>query len=177
MENDLQKLREDLRAMETRVREALPDIAIIITLSAKAISERHIKDQGFGVMYSTSKVPAWFLKGKERNAVGEKFIESKIKAGEETNWQELRAAQGLQTGFVDLSYENEMWRNMQPAPPEVNGDVVTAPLAATNREAQNKMNWNRDRYGDFIGKSLTQEDYKNLGDIVITELLNVMKNE
>ena len=175
MAKDLQALRQDLKKVEAMVRDALPTIAILLTLSAKAISERNIKEQGFGYAYSENTVPAFFLKGKELNSVGERFIEDKIENDEETNWKELRAAQGLQNKYVDLTFSGTMWSNMAPGEVEFNGEIVTAPLVATNREVQNKMNWNRDRYGDFIGKSLTPENYDQLYRIVIEEVLKIIR--
>lgn len=171
---DIIQLREDLKKIQEKVREKLPEIAILLTISVKAIAERNIKEKGFGVMYSEKKVPAWFLSGKERNATGEAFIKDKEKKKEKTNWKELRQAQGMQTSFVDLSYENQMWANMQPGPVENDGDIVRAPLAATNKEVQNKMNWNRDRYGDFIGRAITPENYATLVEIPIVEIGNIL---
>lgn len=173
---NLNTLRDELRLIENKVREILPDVAILLTLSAKAIAERNIKEKGFGFAYSTNTVPAWFLEGKEWNGAGEAFIKKKIDADEETNWQELRAAQGMQTAFVDLTFSGTMWANMAPAPVENNGNIYSAPLAATNVEVQNKMNWNRDRYGDFIGKALTEENYKLLFQIVISEILKAVQD-
>ena len=172
----MQTFRDEMRLIESKVREVLPDIAILLTISAKAIAERTIKDKGFGYSYSTNTVPAWFLQGKEWNGIGEKFIEKKIKDGEESNWKELRSAQGMQTAYVDLSYSNEMWNNMAPAPVTENNGVFSAPLAATNTAVQNKMNFNRDRYGDFIGNALTPEDYKILMQIVISEVLKAINS-
>lgn len=195
---DIEALKKRLDEIRQAVRKSLPDIATQVTLSAKAIAERRIKDDGFGAMYSQNKIPAWFLYGKELNQSGTKFLENhgvnvqgkqgdpkkkrRKKKGDPdpgkfdklTNWGEFRAAQGLQNSHVDVSYSNKMWANMQPKTPEEDGDIVRAPLAATNTEAQNKMNWNRDRYGDFIGKALKPEDFNLLGEVVTTEILAIL---
>lgn len=186
-----------------RIREAveakLPDIAETMAITAKALAERRMKSEGFGVLYSSKKVPAWFLHGKELNQRGTKFLQDRgvhaitgdqgapkkkrrKKKGDPdpgnfdpfTNWGEFRQAQGLQAAFVDLSYSNKMWANMGPVRVET-GEIVRALLGATNREAQNKMNWNFARYGDFIRKSLTAEDGKLLGEVAINELTVVIQ--
>lgn len=188
-----------MEQMKSELTKRLPDIAIILTLSAKALSERNIKDKGFGAMYSQNKYPAFFLHGKELNGKGLKFLQDRgvdatgkqgkgkkkrRKRGETgdpgvydtlTNWGEFRAAQGLQVAHVDVSYSNKMWANMAPLEPVVTGNKVIAPLGATNREAQDKMNYNRDRYGDFIGKSLSKNDMLILRETVNREILNVLQ--
>lgn len=196
---DLQEFHKRMEEIRQAIRNSLPAIATTVSLSAKAIAERRIKDQGFGAMYSTNKIPAWFLHGKHLNQSGVTFLKKhgvRPDTGEQgeglkkrrkkkgdpdpgsfdklTNWGEFRQAQGLQAAHVDVSYSNKMWANMQPKEPEENGDIVRAPLAATNTEAQNKMNWNRDRYGDFVGKSLKPEDFNLLGEVVINEIITIL---
>lgn len=183
-------LKERLKQLSEAVRAKLPDIAVTLTLSAKALAERKIKDRGFGRTYSQVKVPAWFLDGKELNGTGAAWLQTKKKKDQKethvqdgvtyrpadwgTNWGEFRAAQGLQVGHVDLTYTGMMWSNMQPIKIEERGDIVVAVLGATNDETRDKMNWNRDRYGDFIGKALDEADRKILTDVVIGEVVNIL---
>jgi hypothetical protein len=196
---DINALKEKLKQIEEAVLQKAPEIAITLTLSAKALAERNIKDKGFGYKYSQNKIPAWFLHGKELNQKGTKFLQDRgVDAGtgaqgepkkkrrkkgetaepgqfdKTTNWAEFRSAQGLQNAFVDLSYSNKMFANMQPVRVEQKGDLFLAPLGATNIEAQDKMNWNRDRYGDFIGKALTEEDRNTLTDVVVGEVVAII---
>lgn len=196
---DLKDLKADLIKIREAVILALPEIALKLTLSAKALAERKIKDVGFGRTYSGVKYPAWFLHGKELNLKGTKFLEDRgvhpstgtqgeakkkrKKKGEEqesfdtlTNWKEFRDAQGLQTEHVDLSYSNKMFAAMGPVNPEQRGDIFLAPLGGTNKEAQDKMNWNFERYGDFIGKSLDENDIKILEEVVAEEVVQIMNN-
>jgi hypothetical protein len=196
---DISELKQKLKQIREAVENKLPEIAIKLTLGAKALAERNIKEKGFGAKYSENKIPAWFLHGKELNQKGTKFLQDhgvnpqtgtqgegkkkRRKKGEtadpghfdkETNWKEFRAAQGLQTAFVDASYSNKMWANMQPVRTEQKGDLYLAPLGATNTEAQNKMNWNRDRYGDFIGKAITDTDRETLANVVMDEVVKII---
>lgn len=194
----IQDFKERLQQIREAVQAKLPDIAVVLTLSAKALAERNIKDKGFSRVYSVNKIPAWFLHGKELNASGVTFLKNhgvnekgeqgaakkkrRKKKGDPdpghfdtmTNWKEFRQAQGLQTDHVDLSYSNKMFANMQPVKLEQRGDQYFALLGATNKEAQDKMNWNRDRYGDFIGQALTEEDRKTLQNVVVDEVVTIL---
>jgi hypothetical protein len=194
------ELKQRLNDIREAIEAKLPDIAATLTLSAKALAERRIKEQGFGFEYSNVLVPAWFLFGKELNGAGTTFLENhgvntstgaqgegkkkrRKKKGDPdpgkfnkfTNWGEFREAQGLQDEYVDLSYSNKMWANMQVVKIEQSNGIVRALLGATNTESQNKMNWNRERYGDFIDKGLTDEDLdKTLPQVVLDELNNIL---
>ena len=64
-ENNLKELIEKFKAIRDALPEVLPDVATSMSLTAKAIAERTIKDKGFGELYSDTEVPAWFFKGKE----------------------------------------------------------------------------------------------------------------
>jgi hypothetical protein len=169
----LEELRAKLHTIRDQIPSILLEVATSVALTGKALSERTIKDKGFGEMYSSNKVPAWFMTGKELNATGAAFIDKKLKGKTKeeqlTNWKEFRAAQGLQTGYVDLSYDNEMWSGMFPRDAYQKGTEYLAPLAHNNTEGQNKMNWNRDRYGDFIGKVLSGENFDIMGNVAIEE--------
>ena len=125
---DISEFSKRLKEIEAAVLQKMPEIAITLTLSAKALAERNIKEKGFGFKYSQNQIPAWFLHGKELNQKGTKFLEDRgvnpqtgaqgeakkkrRKKGETadpghfdktTNWGEFRSAQGLQNAFVDLS--------------------------------------------------------------------------
>lgn len=172
---DIKDLRERLENMRRDLPVILSETAEIIATTAKAVAERTIKDKGFNEVYSSVKVPAWFLSGKELNAGGKQFIEHKMQMKEDTNWKELRDAQGLQTGHVDLSYSNEMWSGMFPQEASQHGDKYIARLGHTNDAGQKKMNWNRDRYGDFIGKTLTGDNFKLMADVAVEEITKRLK--
>jgi hypothetical protein len=196
---DISDFKKRLKEIEEAILQKLPEIAISMTLSAKALAERQIKDAGFGAKYSQNKIPAWFLHGKELNQKGTKFLEDhgvdagtgkqgeakkkrRKKKGDPdpgkfdtlTNWSEFRAAQGLQVAHVDGSYSNKMWANMQPLKPYQSLYIIYSPLGATNTEAQAKMNYMRDRYGDFIGKAITEENRQILTDLVADEVVKVI---
>lgn len=186
-------LKLKFQQLKAAVVSKLPEVATTLAISAKALAERHIKDHGFGRLYSENRIPAWYLDGKELNAAGLVYLKAKKKKDEQNthvqdgvkffpadygvNWKEFRNAQGLQTSFVDLTYTGFMFSNMQPVKLQANSDgtVVQALLGATNVEDQKKMDYNRDRYGDFIRQAITTEDDKNLQTVVGEEIRKIIE--
>ena len=64
------------KAVRDALPEVLPQAATSVSMAGKALAERTVNDKGFGEEYSTSQVPAWFLKGKELNKRGAAFVAS-----------------------------------------------------------------------------------------------------
>lgn len=197
----LEDLKQRLQAIRAEFQRQLPEIATTVALAGKAVAERNIKEKGFGATYSANKYPAFFLYGKELNGSGTTFLKNhgvdtatgkqgegktkRRKKGEAgpkekfdtlTNWSEFRQAQGLQNAHVDLSYTNKMFANMQVVKVDEEGTIARAWLGATNTEAQNKMNWNFERYGDFIGKAIDPEARKAINEFVINKLKQIVKS-
>jgi hypothetical protein len=193
---DIKEFKQRLQALAEIARAKLPDIATTLTITAKALAERRIKEQGFNAQYSDTQIPAWFFDGKELNGQGTKFLEQhgvfakgkgpgkkgkkKDKAPltkEErlANWKEFRQAQGLPIGFVDLTYSGKMFAAMGPLTVQINNNIYSAPLGAGNKQAQSEMNYNFIRYGDFIGIALQPEDFNLLGEFVQSELYNILQ--
>lgn len=155
---------------------ALLDTATSVSLAGKQYSERIISDEGFGAFYSDTKYPAFLMYGEELTLGGLAYLENKADKKELTNWKGLRDAQGLQTSFVDLHYSNKMFESMLPRDSFQDGTKYLAPLASSNTEGQNKMNWNRDRYGDFIGKALGEDGKELMGTVGLAELERFLKS-
>lgn len=179
MADDLSEMIAKLEEFRDMLPTVLPDVAVSVSLAGKALAERIIKEKGFGETYSTVKVPAWFMNGKQLNGKGVTYLAGlKKKATEaepaETNWGEFRAAQGLQSDHVDLSYTNKMWAGMFPEQVQVNLFEYIAPLGNNTTEGQNKMNWNFERFGDYIGKVLTGDNRDIMYDVAYDELVRLM---
>lgn len=175
-----EELIEAMKAIREALPETLKETATSVSMSAKAIAERTIKDVGFGASYSTNEYPVWFLKGKELSKRGTSFIYSveteaeKMDIDAEANWAQFRGAQGLQTGFVDLTYSGKMWSGMFPQEVEVDGFRYVAPLGHNNKEGQKTMNYNYERYGDFIGSTLTGDNLDALYQIATDEIFRLI---
>jgi len=170
----IEDLQKQLANVRQQLLQALPDIAINNTIVARELIEKKIRKVGFGVMYSQNKVPAWFFLNKTLNNTGKKFIQSKIDAGEETNWAELKAAEGLPTGHVDLSHTNKMWASLTPMAPEISGNRIIVGLGSNNKISAAVLNYNRDRYGDFLGIVLGPAEMKVLGDTVLGKVKRIL---
>jgi hypothetical protein len=180
---DIQELANKIRAIREAIKTALPDLAIQNTINAKAIIERNIREVGFGAKYSGNKIPAWFFEGKEKSKSGEAFIESvkkkdaKAKEGEEQGmtWAELRRAEGLPTDHVDLSFTNKMWSGLTPLKPYYENGVLYVPLGGTTQETVDKLNYNRDRYGDFMGKVITERELQALRNATLRSIDTIIR--
>lgn len=180
---------EDISIMIAKLKEfrdtlpaVLPDVAVSVSMAGKAIAERAIKDKGFGKAYSTTQVPAWFFKGKQLNNRGLTYLNKLEDAATEdepatSTWGEFRKAQGLQTDYVDLTYSGKMWAGMFPQDVQVTLFDYVAPLGNNSTEGQNKMNYNYERYGDFIGKMLTGDNMDLLYDVAYDELVRLMDDK
>jgi hypothetical protein len=170
-----------MQNLENDLKSSLGDIATSVSLTAKAIAERTIKESGFGAEYSTKNVPTAWLYGQVLNASGTSFLQQRDQESDElglegeASYKELRAAQGLQVAHVDLTYSGEMWRGMLPAEPEIHGGIAIAPLGHTNRDGQDKMNWNFERYGDFIGETLTGDNFDTLKTVAAEEVNRIIQ--
>ena len=177
--SDLADLIKRLKAFRDAIPDVMPIVATSVSMSAKALADRTIKDKGFGFLYSQTEVPAWFFKGKELNKRGLAYLESlEEKADEEnpalTNWGEFRNSQGLQSKYVDLTYSGKMWASMFPQDVQIDLFRYVAPLGSTNKEGQNKMNWNYERYGDFVGEALKGDSEDILYNVAHDELVRLL---
>lgn len=177
-------LLDRIKKARQEILQVLPDIATRNTVVAKALIERAIREKGFGAMYSNNKLPTWFFDGKEKSNAGKSFIAAQKKKdatadeGEEVGmtWEDLRRAEGLQTDHVDLGFTNKMWAGMGPQQPFYNGKTIVVPLGGNTREVVDKMNWNRDRYGDYLGKMLGAKEIEILSGVALDEIGLILKN-
>jgi|SRR6188768_1024523 len=171
----LQDLINRMKDVKAALEQSLPDIATSVAITAKALAERTIKDKGFGAQYSHTEVPAFWFLGQENTQVGRSFLETAIKEGKGVAWRDLRNAEGMQTEHVDLTFTGEMFAGMFPGDVVKEGDKYTAPLGHTNKAGQDKMNYNRDRYGDFIGKVLRGDNYDIMVKVATEEVIRIFE--
>ena len=156
---EIRQLIENLKKIQDNLQQTLLDSASIIAHDALGLAEQTILDKGFGEVYSNNYIPSYFLEGKEINAGGLSYLQ-KVADDPEVgaNWKGFRKAQGLQTGFVDLSYSRTMWQGLRADEPQNEGSKYFCFIGHNNVEGQKKMNWNFARYGDFIGKGLKGQE-------------------
>lgn len=181
----LDELKAKLERISREAPEKLLDVATVVSLTGKALAERTIKDKGFGETYSQNPIPVWFFSGKELNQKGNAYIEEKQGRGKKKKkgqvefdglgtWEEFRAAQGLQTKHVDLTFSGKMFAGMFPQEPYQSGTLFIAPLGHNNREGQDTMNWNQERYGDFVGKVLRGENFDAMANVAVDEIMRIL---
>lgn len=158
MSEHIDQLIKALTEINDSIDEVMSDAVIVTAGDAKALAERTIIEEGFGAKYSNKEFPAVFFYGRELNAKGRSYLDATLEDPEGdgmTNWKQFRQAQGRQGEHVDLNYSTKMWQGLRPSTDvEIKGNLYFTRLVHNNKEGQNKLNWNFERYGDFIGKAL-----------------------
>ncbi len=172
---DINDLKKKFQEVREAIYKELPDVVLLLTVTAKSIAEKKLRQQGMGAKYSETTYPAFFLEGKEKSGAGKKYIEKAIEDDVEVNWKGLRQAEGLPTDFVNLSFTNKMWAGMGPQTPYWKDGVVYSPLGGNTIEVVNKMNWNYDRYGDFLGKQLGKDEIAVLQVVAKNKVIKILK--
>lgn len=136
-----------LLALKNAVNAAAPGLVRQQASAALALARLRVQRQGIaGAHYSTNLMPTFYFANEALNAGGRAYI-AKNKLG---NWQGLRAAEGLQTGYVDLTHSGRMFNSLTVAPGTDSGPVFTARVVASDQEGAEKVKRNRARYGDFL---------------------------
>lgn len=172
---DIEDFKEALRRIEAEFLAAMPAIMQDYAYEARVLAERNILERGFGENYSTTEVPAFFFYGKQINAQGKQIVEKKKKEKEGLSWSAFKAAQGLPVDHVTLSYSNEMWRGLSVLEVRRDGDRFIAYLGGNNKDAQQKLNWNYARYGDFVKKGLSADDFEYLNNQAGDKIMKIIK--
>lgn len=168
----LRDLINNLKEIEQALPEVLKQSATVMAHDAKALAERIIKDKGFGAVYSSTEVPSIWFYEKTLNASGKTYLDNLDDGA--TSWGDFRQAQGLQNRFVDLSYTTRMWTGMRPDDVIEKDGIYICWMGHNDNEGRDKMNWNFERYGDFLGKALEgQEDI--LSEVASENVYNLLE--
>ena len=173
---DFKELIENFENLKNNIDNILLNESKILALNAKALSERTIKEKGFGATYSTNPSYVDYFYGSALNNKGKDFVKKSLNSKNESDrfatWAKFRAVQGLQSNFVDLTYTGKMFAGMIPGETVLKDGVYYTYFAHNNKEGADKMNANFERYGDFIGKALLGENMENLKKIMTDNLYN-----
>jgi len=65
--------------------------------------------------------------------------------------------EGRTSSFVNLQESEQMWNNFAVIDNSIQGKVIKTIVAGKNELANNKLEWNADRYGDFLTLTKTEE--------------------
>lgn len=167
-----------LQRFEIELKAAMP--AIVKEMAGVALSYKINQIRRNRGLFSNAKysdnpgVPAYLYKGKNGdypralNSAGRAYINKQIKEGARfkgkksrgglspfikagfVNWKGLRAAQGLPTSKVDLTYTGRMFQNVGVIDVRVLGPLYLATIGGRDKETIDKLKWNYIRYGDFL---------------------------
>lgn len=84
-------------------------------------------------------------------------------------YKQLRSIQGLQTGFVDLSYTGRMLQNTKALNVKRRDPFfVVAIIGGVNKETKDKLTWNHEHYDDFL--EVTDDVAKLINDVPIKRI-------
>lgn len=193
-----------LQQVKANLQQVGDDIAVEAANNLKALAEKNIIEQGVngGQKYAEYLVPAYFFWGRELNARGRRFLESKGvsadgQAGEAkrirgnkkkgivgraatkedrlTNWKEFRQAQGLPVAHVDLFYSGHMWHNIVVIRISRVAGKSIAELGGADERAQNELDYNAKRYGTFITNAVSADDTEFINQLAADRLTQAFK--
>lgn len=157
---------------EKELISSMPAISTDVAGAFVVAKIEQIRKVGIG-NYSPKLYGAHRLIGKELNSAGKTFIEQKMKKNERTNWAQLRAAQGLQVGFVDVHYSGQMLNSTGIYEQKKVSNIFYSVIGARNDEAKKKMYRNMVRYGRFLTPDPSQE--KVIGQRCLVLIGNIYK--
>lgn len=149
-----------------------------VALNAIALIIQRIQSTGLkgGRRYSTRKLPTFYFDNKALNGGGRELLNRRKKKDPVTNeygisYEEWRKANGLQTAFVDLTYSGKMFEKKGQS---YNGvmefsliniieryqsvNQVTTVIGALDKETEDKLRWNMERFGDFLAVTTSEKE-------------------
>lgn len=168
------KIRSDIEILKRAVPSMVRDIATstLTVIKDRSINEGILIDgkEGNRAEYSTRQISTSRFKGKERNRAGSKYIEANMLG----TWHEFRKAQGLRSEPVNLSYNNDMWRNVEVLSVQQNGEGKAQAVVGSNDEETNKkLEGNTERFGDFL--TPTEDELKIEQEVLQEKILKLLR--
>ncbi len=99
-----------------------------------------------GAKYSTNQYSTSWLKGRELNGGGRAYIKNNKRG----NWKGFRAAQGLPSSSVNVTYTGATIRSITAAQAGAAGTVFSAKLVSSNSESAKLIGYLMERYPAFL---------------------------
>ena len=172
---------EALSHLAKVIAENTPDMTQTVAATALAVVRDRIQDTGVdskGVKfkgYSTKEIPAFFYTGKSlKKLKKDEFGEDALQQNDMLSYKEWRELNNLQTDHVDLTFTGDMWRKTAIISAGLAPEGYVVSIGGNTREAQDKINYASDKYGNILSvsekeeKNLT-EDYDEMLDKLIAE--------
>lgn len=156
---DLAQLAAAYRAAAQAVQDGAPALVETMAQTQRVLAQQRVQEMGLtDRAYSQNFIPTFLFEGKELNAGGAAYIAAH-KLG---NWGGFRAAQGLRSDVVNLTYSGRMFQSLQVQILPATGFVYQAQIVASDVESAKKLRYNQQRYGDFLAPTSAEQGEINL---------------
>lgn len=140
-------LLQRLQAQREAVNAAAPALVRQMAATGLALRRLAVQQRGIvGAAYSSRLISTFYFQPQALNAGGRDYI----KRNRLGNWAGLRAAEGLQTAFVDFTHRGRTWNSLHAQEGPGSGGVFTAPIVASDQESARILQKGFARYGNFL---------------------------
>lgn len=166
---------QQVEAASAALRNAAPRIVLLQAQTVLALVTLRVQNQGLkGQSYSSNFIPTFLFEGKELNAGGRAYLD-KNPLG---NWGGFRAAQGLTSSYVNLTYSGRMFRSLLAVGAGMQGAAAAARIVASTQEDADKVKGNTKRYGDFLAPDAAERaEVNEVARVEITRIVNTYFNQ
>jgi hypothetical protein len=118
-----------------------------------ALATLRVQNQGLaGASYSGTQVPTFFFAKRAFNAGGRAYV----KANKKGTYAGFRAALGLPSNIVTLTFTGRTFRSLTTIYAGFSGDIYSARIVASDQESARIVGYNMVRYGDFLAPTATE---------------------
>lgn len=146
-------LLDAIEATKSDLLAAAPRIVTVQAQTQLALVTLRIQKQGLaGARYSQTQVPTFFFAKRAFNAGGRAYV----KANKKGTYAGFRAALGLPSNLVTLTFTGRMFRSLTSIYTGFTGTVYTAGIVASDQEAAALVGYNMARYGDFLAPTAAE---------------------
>ncbi len=145
----------------------------IVTTQAQtqlALVTLRVQNQGLaGKHYSTKLVPTFFFAKRAFNAGGRAYV----KANKKGTSEGFRAALGLYTAQVNLTFTGRMFRSLTTLYTGFSGTVYSARIVASDQESAAVVGYNMQHYGDFLAPTASEAaEVAQVGTDALIRIIN-----
>ncbi len=140
-------LQDQITACKAEIEAAAPRIVETMAQTQLALVTLRIQSQGLRGAYYTGKLVSRSLfASKAFNAGGRAYAKQKGKG----SYSGFKSALGLKSDVVTLTFTGRMFRSLTTIYAGVSGTLYLARIVASDQESADKVQYNTDRYGDFL---------------------------
>lgn len=163
-------LQDTVTACKEALRAAAPRIVETQAQTVLALVTLRIQNEGLaGANYTGKLVPRFFFKAKAFNAGGRTYAKAKGKG----SYPGFKASLGLKSDAVTLTFTGRMFRSLTTLYSGFAGDVFLARIVAADQESAAKVQYNMDRYGDFLRPE--SDEAATVAEVAQVEVAKIIK--